>query len=398
MALLSEKMIIRAAARLNELKEYYFSVKLKEVRALQEAGHPIINLGIGSPDLAPSSQTVEALVSTVQQEGAHGYQPYKGIAPLRKALADWYGKTYGVSLDAETEILPLMGSKEGITHISLAFLDPGNEVLIPELGYPSYRSVSEMVGAVVRTYPLQEPAEWQPDWQAMEGEDYSKVKLMWMNYPHMPTGAPASRETFEKAVAFARRHRLLLCHDNPYSLILNEKPPVSLLAVEGAMEVALELNSMSKSHNMAGWRVGWINGAGDYIDAVLKVKSNVDSGMFLGIQQAAVKALQNTQNWHDAQNRIYKARRRVAEKIVQALGCSYNPGQTGMFVWAKVSESVSSVEKLVDHLLYQVHIFLTPGFIFGQKGERYIRISLCTPQAKLEEALKRIEKTDIAAI
>lgn len=391
-------MIIQTANRLNDLKEYYFSVKLKEVRALQEAGHPVINLGIGSPDLAPSSETIQALIDTALQENAHGYQPYKGIAPLRKAMAGWYQKTYGVSLDPETEILPLMGSKEGITHISLAFLDPGDEVLIPELGYPSYRSVSEMVGAVVRPYPLMEQQNWQPDWQAMEGQDYSKVKLMWLNYPHMPTGAPASTAMFEEAVAFARRHKILLCHDNPYSLILNEQAPVSLLSVPGAREVSLELNSMSKSHNMAGWRMGWINGAADYLDAILKVKSNVDSGMFLGMQNAAVKALENSPQWHEAQNKIYRRRRGQAEKIVKALQCTFNPGQTGMFIWAKVPESLQSVEKLVDRLLYQQYVFLTPGFIFGKKGERYIRISLCASEEMLEKALERIKNIDGTAV
>lgn len=391
-------MIIRTATRLNELKEYYFSVKLKEVRALQEAGKKVINLGIGSPDLAPSAQTVQALVDTARQENSHGYQPYKGIGPMRKAMASWYESTYGVTLNPETEILPLMGSKEGITHISLAFLDPGDEVLIPELGYPSYKSVSEMVGAVVRTYPLREEEGWQPDWKAMEQEDYRKVKLMWINYPHMPTGAPATKELFEKAVAFAQKHQILLCHDNPYSLILNDEPPISLLSVEGAKEVCLEMNSMSKSHNMAGWRVGWISGAQEYIDAILKVKSNVDSGMFLGLQQAAVKALENPLEWHEAQNQIYRRRRAFAEKIVQALNCRFNPGQVGMFVWAKVPDSLRSVEKLVDYLLYQKHIFLTPGFIFGKKGERYIRISLCTQEEQLEEALERLENIDITGI
>ena len=391
-------MIINTAARLKELKEYYFSVKLKEVKALQDAGHKVINLGIGSPDLAPSAQTVQALIDTASQENTHGYQPYKGIVPMRKGMASWYKTTYGVTLDPETEILPLMGSKEGITHISLAFLDPGDEVLIPELGYPSYKSVSEMVGALVRTYPLLENRDWQPDWEAMEKEDYSKVKIMWINYPHMPTGAPARQETFEKAVAFAKKHQILLCHDNPYSLILNESQPISLLSVKGAKEVCLEMNSMSKSHNMAGWRVGWVSGAQDYIDAILKVKSNVDSGMFQGIQQAAVKALENPREWHDAQNKIYKKRRKIAEQIVHALKCSFNPGQVGMFIWAKVPDTLKSVEVLVDHLLYQQHVFLTPGFIFGKKGERYIRISLCTQENQLEEALKRVEKIDISVI
>jgi LL-diaminopimelate aminotransferase len=391
-------MIIQAASRLQELKEYYFSIKLKEVRTLQEAGHDVINLGIGSPDLAPSPQTVQALVDTARQANTHGYQPYKGVAALRKAIAGWYESTYGVNLDPENEILPLIGSKEGITHISLAFLDPGDEVLIPELGYPSYRSVSEMVGAVARTYPLLENKGWQPDWQTMEQQDYSKVKIMWVNYPHMPTGAAASRALFEQLVAFAKKHQILLCHDNPYSLILNEEDPLSILAIAGAREVCLELNSMSKSHNMAGWRVGWISGEKDYIDTILKVKSNVDSGMFLGLQQAAIKALDNTAEWHREQNEIYKRRRLLAEKIVEALQCSFNPRQTGMFIWARVPDSLKSVEKLVDSLLYEQHIFLTPGFIFGQKGERYIRISLCTQEALLEKALERIKNTDISAI
>ncbi len=391
-------MIIRTASRLNDLKEYYFSIKLKEVRALQSAGHEVINLGIGSPDLAPSPQTVQALVDTALQENTHGYQPYTGTPSLRKAMASWYSRIYGVLLDPEKEILPLIGSKEGITHISLAFLDPGDEVLIPELGYPTYRSVSEMAGATVRTYPLKAQEGWQPDWAAMEKEDYSKVKLMWMNYSHMPTGAPATKELFEKAVAFARSKSILLCHDNPYSLILNEEPPISLLAVAGAKEVAIELNSMSKSHNMAGWRVGWLSGAPDYINAVLKVKSNVDSGTFLGLQNAAVVALDNPPEWHEEQNKIYKRRRVLAEKIVQTLNCTFDPGQTGMFIWAKVPDSLQSVEKLVDYLLYQQYVFITPGFIFGQKGERYIRISLCTKEEVLEKALERIKKSDISAI
>lgn len=391
-------MIIQAATRLNELKEYYFSIKLKEVRALQDAGHEVINLGIGSPDLAPSAQTVQALIETAQQPNAHGYQPYKGIAPLRKAMAAWYQRTYGVALEPETEILPLIGSKEGITHISLAFLDPGDEVLIPELGYPTYRSVSEMVGAKVRTYPLKESEGWQPDWEAMEQQNYSRVKLMWVNYPHMPTGAPATAALFEKLVRFARQHKILICHDNPYSLILNEEPPLSILATAGARDLCLELNSMSKSHNMAGWRVGWISGGQEYLDAILKVKSNVDSGMFLGLQQAAIKALDNPEEWHREQNRIYQKRRILAEEIVKALQCSFDPGQTGMFIWAKVPDNLQSIEKLVDHLLYQQHIFLTPGFIFGQKGERYIRLSLCTAEPLLRKALERIKQTDITKL
>jgi LL-diaminopimelate aminotransferase len=391
-------MIITTASRLKDLKEYYFSVKLKEVRALQEAGHPVINLGIGSPDLAPSKPTIDALLETAQQTDSHGYQPYKGIAPLRQAIAGWYSKTYGVALDTETEVLPLMGSKEGITHISLTFLDPGDEVLIPALGYPTYRSVSEMVGAKVRTYPLKETHGWQPDWETMEKEDYTKVKLMWVNYPHMPTGAIASPALFEKLVAFAKERDILLCHDNPYSLILNRERPLSILSVPGAREVALELNSMSKSHNMAGWRVGWISGAKEYLDAVLKVKSNIDSGMFLGIQKAAVEALQNPPEWHASQNQVYQRRRKLAEQIAGALGCTWQQEQTGMFLWARLPEHLLPAETLVDKLLREHHIFLTPGFIFGQKGEHFIRISLCCQEELLNEALQRVSALDTSTL
>jgi LL-diaminopimelate aminotransferase len=390
-------MIISTASRLKDLKEYYFSIKLKEVRSLIESGKDIISLAIGSPDLAPSEQTIQALVDTSKQAQAHGYQPYNGVAPLRKGISDWYLKTYGVALDANDEILPLIGSKEGITHISLAFLDSGDEVLIPELGYPSYKSVSEMVGAKVRTYPLVEN-NWQPDWQAMEREDYSKVKIMWVNYPHMPTGAPPTKALFEKIIAFGKKHRILICHDNPYSLILNENDPISLLSVEGAKEVCLELNSMSKSHNMAGWRLGWVSGAKDYINAILKVKSNVDSGMFLGLQRAAIAALENPKQWHQDQNDIYRRRRRLAEQILDLLQCRYNPGQVGMFVWAKVPDQMESAEKLVDFLLYQHNIFITPGFIFGKKGERYVRVSLCIKEEMLEKVLERVKKIDLSQI
>jgi LL-diaminopimelate aminotransferase len=388
-------MIIETAKRLKHLKEYYFSVKLKEVKALQDAGNDVINLGIGSPDLFPSDDTIDTLTTSARRKGSHGYQPYKGIAPLRKSIAGWYQQTYGVSLDPETEILPLMGSKEGITHISLTFLDEGDEVLIPELGYPSYRSVSEMVGAQVRVYPLLEEKNYEPDWYYLENEDFSKVKLMWVNYPHMPTGAPASRELFEKLVDFGRRHRILICHDNPYSLVLNDKPPVSLLSVEGSREVCLELNSMSKSHNMAGWRIGWVSGAREYIDAILKVKSNVDSGMFLPVQEAAVTALQNSDEWHQERNAIYRKRRAFVYQILDRLGCVYRRDQQGMFIWAKVPVQLRSVEKLVDYLLYEYHVFITPGFIFGEKGKRFIRISLCTPEERLQQVVERLQNIQI---
>lgn len=388
-------MIIQAASRLKDLKEFYFSSKLKEVQALQEAGFPVLNLGVGSPDLPPSQPTIDALVETARQPHSHGYPPYKGVAPFRQGIAQWYKHTYGVVLDPETEVLPLIGSKEGITHISLTFLDPGDEVLIPELGYLTYRSVSEMVGAKVRTYPLQEEHGWHPNWQQMEQEDYQRVKLMWVNYPHMPTGAPASPELFEKLVKFARERNILLCHDNPYSLTLNKEKPLSILSVPGAKKVAIELNSLSKSHNMAGWRIGWISGNQEYLDSILKIKSNIDSGIFLGLQEAAIQALQNPPEWYAKQNQLYKSRRRVAEQIAEALGCSYQPDQEGMFLWARLPEQLRPAEKLVDSLLYQQHIFLTPGNIFGQKGEDFIRISLCSEEKLLNEALQRVKNRKI---
>jgi LL-diaminopimelate aminotransferase len=384
-------MIITGATRLQHMTEYYFSVKLKEVRALAESGKDVINLGIGSPDLFPSDSTVQTLIASAGKPGSHGYQPYKGIAPLRKGISTWYAHTYGVTLDPETEILPLIGSKEGITHISLAFLDPGDEVLVPELGYPSYRAVSEMVGAKVQVYPLREDRNYEPDWQFLEKGDFSRVKLMWVNYPHMPTGAPANRQLFEKLVAFAREKKILLCHDNPYSLVLNKQKPISLLSVEGSKEVCVELNSMSKSHNMAGWRVGWVSGAKDYIDAILKIKSNVDSGMFLPVQEAAVTALQNPESWHAERNSIYAQRRDYVYQILDLLGCTYRTDQEGLFIWAKVPDSVPSVEKLVDQLLYEYHVFITPGFVFGQKGDRFIRLSLCTPENRLKEVVQRFQ-------
>ncbi len=387
-------MIIETASRLRHLKEYYFSVKLQEVRALQDAGHDVINLGIGSPDLAPSDETIQTLLSAAQRKNAHGYPPYKGIVPLREAIAVWYQKTYRVDLDSETEILPLMGSKEGITHISLTFLDEGDEVLIPELGYPTYRSVSEMVGAKVRTYPLVETNNYEPDWNFLDQHDFSKVKLMWVNYPHMPTGAPASQQLFERLVAFGQQRRILICHDNPYSLVLNEAPPISLLSVKGSREVCLELNSMSKSFNMAGWRIGWVSGGKDYIDAILKVKSNVDSGMFQPLQEAAVVALQNTESWHRERNEVYRQRRAIVYQILDQLGCTYRRDQQGLFIWARIPEQVESVEKLVDDLLYHHYVFITPGFVFGEKGDRFIRISLCTPEERLRQVVERFKEVN----
>lgn len=383
-------MIIQLAQRATQAQEYYFSVKLAEVRKLIAAGHDVINMGIGNPDQAPSEATIKALTDSASLANSHGYQAYKGIPALRQGIAQWYARVYGVALDPESEILPLIGSKEGITHISLTFLDTDDEVLVPELGYPAYRAVSEMVGAKVIEYPLLENQQWQPDWEAMKSLVTPKTKIIWLNYPHMPTGAPATRELFEKAVKFALEHRILLCHDNPYSLILNQKPPISLLSIKGAKEVAIELNSMSKSHNMAGWRVGWLSAAKDYIDAILTIKSNVDSGMFLGIQQAAVAALQNADEWHIAQNNVYRSRLDAAKAFLEALNCTYDQSQEGMFLWAKLPDEVTSAEKLVDDLLYQKHIFIAPGFIFGPKGQRYIRLSLCMPAERIWQAVERL--------
>lgn len=390
-------MIINTADRLKNIQEYYFSVKLQEVRKLAGQGFDIVNMGIGSPDLPPSSSTIDALCEAASKPGVHGYQPYRGIAPLRKAMAAWYKRVYGVTLDPETEIIPLMGSKEGITHISLAFLNAGDEVLIPELGYPTYASVTQMVGAIPRYYPLK-PRSWGPDFEAMKKEDYSKAKLMWINYPHMPTGASPDERLFENIVEFALNRRMLVCHDNPYSLILNNQPPMSLLSINGSKECCIELNSMSKSHNMAGWRIGWINGAQDYLDQIIKVKSNFDSGMFYGFQMAAVKAFENDDQWHRDQNKVYAERRKAVTEFINLLNCAYDPNQTGMFVWAKLPDQVQSVEKFVDYMLYEKHLFITPGFIFGEAGRRYIRISLCNPVGVILKAVERIKEIDLAKL
>lgn len=384
-------MIIETAQRTRQTSEYYFSVKLAEVRKLVAEGHDVINLGIGNPDMMPSEQTLTALAEAALKPQAHGYQPYVGTVSFRNAIAEYYQRTYGVTLNPSSEILPLIGSKEGITHISLTFLDPGDEVLVPELGYPAYRAVSQMVGAAVKEYPLQEESGWQPNWEVMEELVTPRTKIMWLNYPHMPTGAPATEELFEAAVAFAKKHKVLLCHDNPYSLVLNKKEPISLLSVTGAKDVAIELNSMSKSHNMAGWRLGWLAGAKPYIDAVLTIKSNVDSGMFWALQEAAVAALGNSQEWHDDRNAVYQGRLEASEAFLNAVGCTWDKKQEGMFLWGKLPDSVESAEKLVNNLLTEKHVFIAPGFIFGPKGQRYIRLSLCMPKERIWEAVERLK-------
>ncbi|MDZ7606193.1 MAG: aminotransferase class I/II-fold pyridoxal phosphate-dependent enzyme [Cyclobacteriaceae bacterium] len=391
-------MIIKPAERLSTTKEYYFSVKLQEVRALMAKGRKIINVAIGNPDMAPSQATIDALTSNVGNPDSHGYQPYRGIPEFRGAIGKFMADVYGVSLNINDEILPLIGSKEGITHVSLAFLNPGDKALVPELGYPAYSAVTDMVGGMSIPYPMMEQANWRPDIKAIENMNLAGVKLMWINYPNMPTGAPASREAFQEIIDFAKKRQILIVHDNPYSLVLNETPPLSILSLAGAMDVALEMNSMSKSHNMAGWRIGWIAGSKAYIDTILQIKSNVDSGMFKPMQLAAVEAFANSSEWHTARNDEYRRRRTLVWKILDKLSCSYDRSQTGMFIWAHVPDAIGSAEKLSDYLLYELDIFVTPGFVFGAKGAKYIRISLSVKYEMLEEVLQRLENFDLGKI
>ncbi|WP_264531466.1 pyridoxal phosphate-dependent aminotransferase [Flavobacterium sp. N502540] len=380
--------MITTAKRLDTVEEYYFSSKLREVRQLQSEGKPIINMGIGSPDLSPSKAVIEAVAAAIQEENGHGYQSYQGLPELRKGMADFYQNQFGVVLNPNNEILPLMGSKEGIMHISLAFLNEGDHVLIPNPGYPTYTSVTNLVGAVPVYYDLKEANAWEPDFEALEKLELEKVKLMWLGYPHMPTGARGSLTLFEKLVAFAKKHNILLVNDNPYSFVLNDNP-MSLLQVEGAKDVALELNSLSKTFNMAGWRVGMVLGKPEIIDAVLKVKSNMDSGMFYGIQKGAVAALNCDKSWFEDQNVIYRRRRELTEKLAEKLGCEVYKEGVGLFVWAKLPEGIASAEKFIDEILYEKHIFITPGTIFGSNGEGYIRFSLCVKEEKVQEAIER---------
>ncbi|MBS7231818.1 aminotransferase class I/II-fold pyridoxal phosphate-dependent enzyme [Flavobacterium psychroterrae] len=380
--------MITTAKRLDTVEEYYFSSKLREVRQLQSEGKSIINMGIGSPDLSPSKAVIEAVAAAIQDENGHGYQSYQGLPELRKGMADFYQNQFGVALNPNNEILPLMGSKEGIMHISLAFLNEGDHVLIPNPGYPTYTSVTNLVGAVPVYYDLKEANAWEPDFESLEKLDLKKVKIMWLGYPHMPTGARGSLALFEKLVAFAKKHSILLVNDNPYSFVLNDNP-MSLLQVEGAKDVALELNSLSKTFNMAGWRVGMVLGNPEIIDAVLKVKSNMDSGMFYGIQKGAIAALNCDKSWFEDQNKIYRRRRELTEKLAEKLGCKVYKEGVGLFVWAKLPEGIESSEKFIDEILYEKHIFITPGTIFGSNGEGYIRFSLCVKEEKVQEAIDR---------
>lgn len=380
--------MIQIADRLKTVEEYYFSKKLREVRGLIAKGKPIINMGIGSPDLSPSQEVVKAIQNAVTDAGAHQYQSYQGLPEFREAIAGFYSAKFGVALNPLNEILPLIGSKEGIMHISMTFLNEGDIALIPNPGYPTYTSVTKLVGAEPKYYDLYDSNNWFPDIEALEKEDLSKVKLMWTSYPHMPTGATASKVQFEKLVAFAKRNDILLVNDNPYSFVLNDDP-TSILSVEGAKEVALELNSLSKTFNMAGWRVGMVLGSQEHINSILKVKSNMDSGMFYGIQKGAIAALKSGQDWFDNLNEVYKSRRDLMFQLADKLNCTYDTKSVGMFVWAKLPYGVPSAEKFIDNILYDKDIFITPGTIFGSNGEGYIRFSLCVTEEKIKEAIER---------
>ena len=387
--------MITPAKRLETVQEYYFSRKLKEVAEMNAKGLDVISLGIGSPDMPPSENTIKKLCETAPLPNVHGYQPYVGIPELRQGFADFYKRWYNVELNPATEIQPLIGSKEGILHVTLAFVNPGEKVLVPNPGYPTYSSLSTLLGAEVVYYDLKEDQNWQPDFEALENMDLTDVKLMWVNYPNMPTGANASVELLEKLVAFAKKHNIVVVNDNPYSLILNRKP-LSIMQIEGAKDCCIEFNSMSKSHNMPGWRVGMIAANPTFIQWILKVKSNLDSGMFRPLQLAAAEALHNEDSWHEAMNiDLYGKRRAVAEQIMDILGCTYDKNQVGMFVWGKIPAELSDVEELTEKILHEARVFITPGFIFGSNGARYIRISLCATEEKLKEAFLRIRNVEL---
>ena len=386
---------IRPADRLEEVSEYYFSRKLKEIARMNAEGQDVISLGIGSPDMPPSEETIRTLCENAVRPDVHGYQPTTGIPELRQAFAQWYKRWYGVSLDPDKEIQPLIGSKEGILHVTLAFVNPGEEVLVPNPGYPTYTSLSKLLGAKVVNYNLKEEGGWMPDFDELERMDLSRVKLMWTNYPNRPTGANASMDMYRRLADFARKHAIVVVNDNPYSFILNDKP-ISLLAVEGAKECCIEFNSMSKSHNMPGWRVAMLASNPQFVQWVLKVKSNIDSGTFRCIQLAAAQALQNAPEWHQEMNvNLYRRRRQWAESIMQALGCTFDSRQAGMFLWGRIPDSYADAEKLTEKVLREARVFITPGFIFGSNGARHIRISLCCKEERLREALERIKQIQL---
>lgn len=386
---------ISPAQRLASVSEYYFSRKLKEVAQLNAQGMDIISLAIGSPDQPPSDATIETLCREARCPDAHGYQPTCGIPQLREAMAQFYARWYGVSLDPLTDIQPLIGSKEGILHVTLALVNPGERVLVPNPGYPTYTSLSRLLGCEVCYYDLLPEHGWQPDFEALERMDLTGVKLLWCNYPHMPTGAAARRKTYEQLVDFGRRHGIVIVNDNPYSFILGQER-LSILQVEGARDVCIEFNSLSKSHNMPGWRVGMIATNAQFIQWILRVKSNIDSGTFRPLQLAAATALENSDEWHTAANvDVYARRRHIAEEIMRALGCTFDPSQVGMFLWGRIPDCYADVEVLTERILHEARVFLTPGFIFGSNGQRYVRISLCASEARMAEALQRIQAINL---
>jgi aspartate/methionine/tyrosine aminotransferase len=382
--------LIRAASRTELVSEYYFSAKLAEIARMRKEGADIINLGIGSPDMAPAAEVTEELARSASSGENHGYQSYRGIPSLRQAFADWYGRYFGVGLDPAKEVLPLIGSKEGIMHISMAFIDPGDEVLVPDPGYPAYAAAALLAGGIVRRYDLTLENGWLPDIRAIEASGVERVKIMWINYPHMPTGTRATRRLFEELVDFADRHHILLCNDNPYSFVLNNEH-LSILTVPGARKTALELNSLSKSHNMAGWRIGMLAGRGEYINDVIKIKSNMDSGMFRPLQEAAVVALAAPEEWYERLNKVYHRRRLKAEEIMRQLDCSFSRLQSGLFLWGQIPDRYADAGKLTEELLHRNHLFVTPGSVFGDNGRRYIRISLCADERTFVRALRRIK-------
>ncbi len=380
---------ITPADRVSDIREYYFSRRLREVARLNAEGRDIVSLGIGGPDRPPHPEVISALCDDAHRPDAHSYQISTGLPELREAFAGWYARHYGVTLDPRSEILPLIGSKEGIMHVDLTFLNPGDAVLVPNPGYPTYTSAARIVQAEVMPYELSERSGWMPDFEALERMPLERVKLMWVNYPHMPTGTRATVELFTRLVDFGRRHGIVIAHDNPYSFILNDQP-LSILQIPGAKEVAIELNSLSKSHNMAGWRVAMLASNAEFVSWVLKVKSNVDSGQFRPVMKAAARALSLGDDWYKELNAVYSQRRRIAEQIMTALGCNYDSNQTGLFLWGRIPDSEASSEALADRLLYENRVFVAPGFIFGSAGDRYIRLSLCATDDKLREALRRI--------
>jgi aspartate/methionine/tyrosine aminotransferase len=384
--------MVQPAERVHSVQEYYFSRKLKEVAQLNAEGKDIISLAIGSPDMQPSEQTIAKLCQVARDPKAHGYQPTAGLPELRQAMAGFYHRVYGVDVDWATEVQPIIGSKEGIMYVTLAFCNPGDEVLIPDPGYPTYTAVNNIFGTKIVNYDLREDHGWQPDFEALEQMDLSRVKVMWCNYPNMPTGGVATMDTFEKLVDFARRHNIVVVNDNPYSLILNDHP-MSIMQVPGAMSCCIEFNSMSKSHNMPGWRVAMMLGNKDYISWMFKIQSNIENGSFRGIQLAAAEAFNtNSEEWHRVNNiENYRRRRILAEQIMDTLGCQYDPRQVGMFLWGKIPDSYDNVEDLTEKVLHEARVFITPGFIFGKNGKRYIRISLCAKDEIIAEALQRIK-------